>query len=120
MSDRGMAIGCPGCSDQRAETHSMQMRSSANWLFACLAVVALTGLPTVAAADDRDDCGQRSTDLAVAGCTRAIDSHQYTGRNLAWLYTGRGIAYSVQGDLDHAMADFTESIRVDPTYARAY
>ena len=98
----------------------MQMRSSAYWLFACLGVVALAGLPTVAAADDWDTCGKESGDLAVAGCSRAIDSHQYTGRSLARLYAGRGVTYLAQGDLDHAMADFNESMRVDPTYARAY
>ena len=98
----------------------MQMRSSAYWLFTCLAVVGLAGLPTVAAADDRDTCGKESGDLAVAGCSRAIDSHQYTGRSLARLYAGRGVTYLAQGDLDHAMADFNESMRVDPTYARAY
>src|SRR5262249_46947134 len=58
--------------------------------------------------------------LAVAGCSRAIDSHQYTGRSLARLYAGRGVTYLAQGDLDHALADFNESMRVDPTYARAY
>src|SRR5215831_20239427 len=120
MSARGMAIGHSGCPDQRAETHAMQMRPSANWLFACLAVAALTGLPTVAAADDRDACEKQSGDLAVAGCSRAIESHQYTGGDLALLYASRGVAYLAQGDLDHARADFNESVRSDPTYARAY
>ena len=98
----------------------MQMRSSASWLFACLTAVALTGLPTVAAADDWDACGKQSGDLAVAGCSRAIDSNQYTGRNLAWLYASRGVAYLAQSDLDHAMADFNEAIRLDPKNAAPY
>src|SRR5262249_27074600 len=120
MSARRMAIGCPGSSDQRAETHAMQMRSSASWLFACLAVVALAESPTAAAATDWDACEQLSGDLAVARCSRAIDSHQYTGRDLAWLHASRGVAYLAQGDVDHAMADFNESMRVDPAYPRAY
>ena len=98
----------------------MQMRSSTYRLFACLAVVALAGLPTVAAADVWSSCVKLSDDLAVAGCSRAIDSHQYTGRSLARLYARRGGAYQAQGDLDHAMADFNESMRVDPTYPSAY
>ena len=98
----------------------MQMRSSTYRLFACLAVVALAGLPTVAAADEWGSCVKLSDDLAVAGCSRAIDSHQYTGRSLARLYARRGGAYQAQGDLDHAMADFNESMRVDPTYPSAY
>ena len=81
----------------------MQMRSSTYRLFAYLAVVALAGLPMVAAADEWDACVKLSDDLAVAGCSRAIDSHQYTGRSLARLYARRGGAYQAQGDLDRAM-----------------
>src|ERR1041384_4214092 len=120
MSARGMAIGYPGCSGQRAETHAMQRRPSAYRLLACLAVAALAGLPMVAAADEWDSCVKLSDDLAVAGCSRAIDSRQYTDRSLARLYSRRGGAYQAQGDLAHAMADLDESIRVDPTYPSAY
>src|SRR5215510_13690782 len=103
-----------------AVSGAMQKRSSTYRLFAYLAVAALVGLPMVAAADEWDACVKLSDDLAVAGCSRAIDSHQYTGRSLARLYTRRGGAYQAQGDLDHAMADFNESMRVDPTYPAAY
>jgi phosphoglycolate phosphatase len=85
-----------------------------------MAVVVLAGLPRVAAADEWDSCVKLSDDLAVAGCSRAIDSHQYTGRSLARLYARRGGAYQTQGDLNHAMADYNESMRIDPTYPAAY
>ena len=98
----------------------MRMRSSGYWLFACVAVAALAGSPAVAAADVWDACEQQSGDLAVAGCSSAIESHEYTGRDLARLLASRGAAYLAQGDLDHARADFNASLRVDPTYARAY
>src|SRR5258708_40166779 len=68
----------------------MQMRFSTYRLLACMAVVVLAGLPRVAAADEWDSCVKLSDDLAVAGCSRAIDSHQYTGRSLARLYARRG------------------------------
>jgi hypothetical protein len=71
-----------------------------------LAVVVLAGLPTAAAADEEDACVKLSDDLAVAGCSRAIDSRQYTGRSLARIYARRGGAYQAKGDFDHAMADF--------------
>ena len=98
----------------------MQMRLSTYRLLACMAVVVLAGLPGVAASDEWDSCVKLSDDLAVAGCSRAIDSHQYTGRSLARLYARRGGAYQTQGDLSHAMADFNESMRIDPTYPSAY
>jgi tetratricopeptide (TPR) repeat protein len=73
----------------------------------------------VAAADEWDPCVKLSDDLAVAGCSPLIDSHQCTGRSLARLYARRGGAYPSQDDLDHAMADFNESMRIT-TYPSAY
>ena len=98
----------------------MQMRLSTYRLLACMAVVFLAGLPRVAAADEWDSCVKLSDDLAVAGCSRAIDSHQYTGRSLARLYARRGGAYQAQGDVNRAVADYNESMRIDPTYPAAY
>jgi len=89
-------------------------------LLACLAVMVLAGLPRVAAADELDSCVKLSDDLAVAECSRVIDSHQYTGRSLARLYTRRGGAYQAQGDVNRAVADYNESMRIDPTYPAAY
>ena len=98
----------------------MQMRFSTCRLLACMAVVVLAGLPRVAAADELDSCVKLSDDLAVAECSRVIDSHQYTGRSLARLYTRRGGAYQAQGDPNRAVADYNESMRIDPTYPAAY
>jgi tetratricopeptide (TPR) repeat protein len=98
----------------------MQMRSSTYRLLACIAVVVLAGLPRVAAADELDFCIKLSDNLAVAGCSRAIDSHQYTGRSLARLYARRGGAHQAQGEINRAVADYNESMRIDPTYPAAY
>jgi tetratricopeptide (TPR) repeat protein len=85
-----------------------------------MAVVVLAGLPRAAAADEWDSCVKLSDDLAVAGCSRAIDSREYTGRSLARLYARRGGAYQAQGDVNRAVADYNESMRIDPTYPSAY
>ena len=98
----------------------MQIRLPTCRLLACMAVVVLAGLPRAAAADEWESCVRLSEGLAVAGCSRAIDSHQYTGRSLARLYARRGGAYQTQGDLNRALADFNESMRIDPTYPSAY
>ena len=98
----------------------MQMHVSIYRLLACMAVLVLAGLPGVASADEWDSCVKLSDDLAVAGCSRAIDLHQYTGRSLARLYSRRGGAYEAQGDTNRAIADQNEWMRIDPTYPGAY
>ena len=55
----------------------------------------------------------------IAGCTRAIDSGKYAGRDLARVLIFRGKAYGQTGDLDRCLADIEEAIRVDPTNAVA-
>ena len=94
----------------------MQMRSSTYRLFACLAVVVLAGLPTAAAADEEDACVKLSDDLAVAGCSRAIDSRQYTGRSQeAQAYYNRGIAWEMKRNLQAALADFKMYAQLAPS-----
>src|SRR5262245_27449020 len=115
-----MVVGCSGCSDQRASPRAMQMRFSTYRLLASMAVVVLAGLPRVAASDEWDSCVKLSDYLSVAGCSRAIDSNQYTSRSLARLYARRGGAYQAQGDSNRAIADYNESMRIDPTYPAAY
>jgi lipoprotein NlpI len=98
----------------------MQTRSSAYWLFACLAVVALAGLPTVAAADDADTCAKQSGDVAIAACSRAIASGKFRGEELAAIYVSRGVEYKNKRGLDRAIADFDQAIRLEPKNADAY
>ncbi|MET4177816.1 hypothetical protein ABIB99_008950 [Bradyrhizobium sp. LA6.1] len=98
----------------------MQMRSSAYWLLPWLAVAALAGLPTVAAADDADTCAKQSGDAAIAACSRAIASGEFSGEELAKIYSNRGGGYKSKSDLDSAIADYSEAIRVDPKHVTAY
>jgi len=98
----------------------IQMRSSAYWLFACLAVVALAGLPTVAAADDADTCAKQSGDVAIAACSRAIASGKFRGEELAAIYVSRGVEYKNKRGLDRAIADFDQAIRLVPKNTDVY
>jgi tetratricopeptide (TPR) repeat protein len=39
--------------------------------------------------------------------------------NFAWAYNSRGNAYLAKGDHDHAVADFSEAIRLAPKFAES-
>jgi tetratricopeptide (TPR) repeat protein len=62
----------------------------------------------------------RHTESAIAACTRAIDSGQWGGHDLAILYNDRGIEYKNKNDYNDAIVDFNQSIRADPQYALAF
>jgi tetratricopeptide (TPR) repeat protein len=59
-------------------------------------------------------------DVQIAGCTDAINSGKFTGQNLATLFVNRGIAHAAKGELDPAIADYGEAIRLDPKYVAAF
>lgn len=61
-----------------------------------------------------------SWDKQIVGCTNAIKSGRYTAKNLAAAFEGRGNAYFGMGDYDHAIADYTATIRLDPKGAYAF
>ncbi|WP_027529212.1 tetratricopeptide repeat protein [Bradyrhizobium sp. WSM3983] len=98
----------------------MQMRSTVYRLFPWLTVAALAGMPIVAVADDADTCARQSGDAAIAACSRAIASGEFTGEELAKIYLNRGAEYKNKGDLDRAIADYSEAIRVDPKRVAVY
>jgi len=83
----------------------------------CLAVV----LAAPAYSDaDTDTCFKESGDAAIAGCTRAIQSGRFNNSTLAILFNNRAIEYRQAGDYDRAIADYTQTIRLDPDFTGAY
>ncbi|MBI2713814.1 MAG: tetratricopeptide repeat protein [Rhizobiales bacterium] len=73
-----------------------------------------------AAADDAEICTNSSGDVAIAACTRAIASGQYTTQNVATLYTSRGNEYAYKGQHDPAIQDFDQAIRLNPQNVSAF
>ena len=59
-------------------------------------------------------------DVAIAACTRSIMSGEVREISLATDYNNRGWWYSAKGDLNRAIADYTEVIKFDPDSARAH
>jgi tetratricopeptide (TPR) repeat protein len=83
-------------------------------------LVILAGLSRSAAADDWQDCRQSDPDRRIAVCTQIINKGGESDKNLARAYFNRGIAHKAKGDLDRAIADYTEAIRLDPKSDAAY
>jgi len=54
-------------------------------------------------------------DVALASCTKAIRSGNWSGRNLAWAYIDRCQAYDQLAQYDLAIPDCNQGIRLDPS-----
>jgi lipoprotein NlpI len=70
--------------------------------------------------DDAQKCKDLSGNDAIAACTRAIASGQLSTENLATTYYNRGYEYRAKEEYDTAIADFSETIRLDPTMTSAF
>ena len=61
-----------------------------------------------------------SIETRIDGCSAIINSGQYKGKDLSWAFINRGNLYSIIGNYDSALGDFTEAIALDPTNGMAY
>jgi tetratricopeptide (TPR) repeat protein len=82
-----------------------------------LAFAVLVLVPGLAAADDAADCTKETGEDAIAACTRRIESGEVKAHELAVMLDHRGLAVRRKGDIDRAIADFDEAIRLDPNFA---
>jgi tetratricopeptide (TPR) repeat protein len=71
---------------------------------------------------DAEQCSKSdgSVDERIAVCTRAVTSGKLPPEVLASTLNNRGNAWYAKGDPDRAIADYNESIRVNPHNAHAY
>jgi tetratricopeptide (TPR) repeat protein len=69
---------------------------------------------------DHDDCIKDSGDQAIAGCTSIINDGSESVPNRFAAYSNRGVKWVAKGDIDRAIADFSEAIRLEPKLGVAY
>jgi tetratricopeptide (TPR) repeat protein len=74
-----------------------------------------------ALADDNSDvCFKETGEVAIAACTRAIQSRHFNGATLATIFNNRAIEYRQLGEYDRAIADYSQAIRLDAEFTGAY
>jgi tetratricopeptide (TPR) repeat protein len=61
-----------------------------------------------------------TADVAIAACTNAIRSGEINGAGLIAAYFKRGVRYDDREDLDRAIADYSEAIRLNPKLDYAF
>jgi tetratricopeptide (TPR) repeat protein len=59
--------------------------------------------------------GDASDDLTIKGCDAVIGTKRGTAENQAGAYYNRGVAHRNKGQLQEALKDYNESIRLNPT-----
>lgn len=106
------------------------LRRGAHSLFlSALGLFVLAGvLVSHANADDAADCAKvTGEEPTIAACTRRIESGELNKQGLTLAYYNRGQAWfrkaygkNVVADFDRAIADYSETIRLDPNFAEAY
>jgi tetratricopeptide (TPR) repeat protein len=96
---------------------------AASALVACLSFAGTAvAQQSAVQAQDRMMCndpkmGDKDT---ITGCSNLIKSGRDAKHILAADFANRGFAYFDMGDLDHAVADYTRAIQLDPKFAQAY
>lgn len=91
-------------------------------LLVSVAPLVLAVGPALAASQtDLADCQQMGDlDRSIAGCTKIVEDLSMVSHDRAIAYFDRGVAYYAKDDLDHAIADWSEAITLDPNYVHAY
>jgi tetratricopeptide (TPR) repeat protein len=70
-----------------------------------------------------DQCtgkGSVTADVQINACTAVIESKQYSGKDLAFAFNNRGLAYYDKRDFERAIASYNEALELDPNFSQSY
>jgi tetratricopeptide (TPR) repeat protein len=81
----------------------------------------IAGAPAFAANQRaHDDCNSDDADRRIIGCTRIISDRTESEKVRGIAHVSRGLAWRMKGDLQRAVADIGDAIRLNPNDALAY
>ena len=91
-------------------------------LLIAVAIVVAATLPASVGAQPSawPDCEGKDPDRAIAACSQIIKAGRERPQQLATAYRARAEAYRQKGQFERAIADYSEAIRLNPTYAVAF
>jgi tetratricopeptide (TPR) repeat protein len=90
----------------------LAMKHIASLIVGTLLMLMLSAL--TARADDWEVCHTANGDEQISACSNPIASGNLNGHDLVGAYIGRGMARADKGDLDGAIADYNQAIKLDP------
>lgn len=90
-----------------------------------MTILSLAWIPAPAGAQtliDRSCTGKSDIPAGqqILGCSDAIKSGAFAGKDLAAAFGNRGSAYLDKGELDRAIADYDQAITIDATSAVSF
>ena len=59
-------------------------------------------------------------DQRIAGCSAVIRAGRDRGEKLAEIFNDRGVAYRLKGDIDRAIQDYSQAVKLNPKSAATY
>jgi tetratricopeptide (TPR) repeat protein len=93
--------------------------SSRTFSAPCVALASIVLLAGSAFADDRAECIKAAGEEAISACNRLISAGDL-GSFAAPAFYNRGTAYTQKSDLEPAVKDLNEALRLDSNFAAAY
>jgi len=106
------------CGFQRFQKQAMRRLWAASLLCFALSAICVEAQEPQTWTECLNRSQRLPADTIIAACTAVISESNEGDRAIAFMF--RGNAYQAKGDLDHAIADHSEAIRLDPNASPAF